>query len=315
MEPEGRYTLVGVLVLAVVIGAAAALIWLTGAASQIAYQSYTIYFRQQSMDGLAVGSPVKMRGIKVGVVDRYRFAEGKDEAVRVTVKVDAGVPVRENALAYVKRNLVTGLASVEIANPDNTRSLLQSVLPGERYPVIAEGRSDLDKVATAVSRLAENGANVLERMNTLLSDENQRAIAQTLQNLTELSDHLAHNQQGLDATVQSIKDASDEFRLAGASIRQAATRADGSIQGLSQNATLALKEATRAMEKLQQETAAISVKIQALSDSGTLELTQVGREVRTSADALTTAGRRLSNPRAVLFGPGKQQLGPGEKQP
>ena len=313
MEPEGRYTLVGVLVLAVAIGAAVALVWLSGAASGIAYQSYTIYFRKQSMDGLAVGSPVKMRGVKIGVVDRYRFATGGDDAVSVVVKVDAGVPVRENALAYVKRNLVTGLAAVEITNPDNTHPLLQTPPPGERYPVIAEGRSDLDKVATAVSRLAENGADVLERMNTLLSDDNQRAIARTLQNLTELSDHLAHNQAGLDAAVQGIRDAADEFRFAGASISQAATRAEGSIQGVSQNATAALREATRAMEKLQQETTAVSARLQALTETSTLELTQAGREVRAASDAVTTAGRRLANPRAALFGPGKQQLGPGEK--
>ena len=35
-------------------------------------------------------------------------------------------------------------------------------------------------VATAVSRLAINGAQVLEKMNTLLSDDNQRSINRTL---------------------------------------------------------------------------------------------------------------------------------------
>ena len=315
MEAEARYTLVGMMVVGVVAALAVALVWLAGAADHIAYQTYTIYFRQQSMDGLAVGSPVKMRGIKVGVVDGYRFAQGNEESVSVTVKVDAGVPVRSSAHAYVKRNLVTGIAAVEIANRDNTSPMLKDVAQGERYPVIAEGRSDLDKVATAVSRLAENGAQVLDRMNTLLSDENQRAISQTIHNLNELSGHLAANKQSLDAAVQGIKDASDEFRFAGASISQAATRAEGSIQGVGQNASVALKEAARAMEKLQKESALISNKIQELSETGTLELTNVGRDVRAGADALTTAGQHLSNPRAILFGPGKQQLGPGEKQP
>lgn len=315
METEGRYTLVGTLVLAVVALMAVAIVWLAGAADQIAYQTYTLYFKQQSLDGLAIGSPVKMRGIKVGVVDSYRFAQGGDEAVSVTARIDEGVPVHVGAEAYIKRNLVTGIASVEINNGPSSSPLLVEVPKGERYPVIAEGSSDIDKVATALSRLAVNGAQVLEKMNNLLSDENQRSISQTLANLNELSGHLAANKESLDAAVQGIRDASDEFRFAGASISQAATRAEGSILSVGDNANAALKEATLAMEKLQRDAGLISGQIQQLTETGTLELTNVSRDIRTSADTLTTAGQRLSDPRSILFGPGPQQLGPGEKLP
>ncbi len=315
METEGRYTLVGVLVLAVIGLMTLAIVWLAGAADQIAYQTYTLYFKQQSLDGLAVGSPVKMRGIKIGVVDGYRFANGRDEAVSVTARIDEGVPVHAGAAAYIKRNLVTGIAAVEIDNGPSTGPLLDEAPKGERYPVIAEGTSDIDKVATAVSRLAINGAQVLEKMNTLLSDENQRSINRTLANLNELSAHLVANKASLDAAVQGIRDASDEFRFAGASISQAVTRAEGSILTVGQNAESALNEARVAMEKLQRDATQISERIEQFTETGTLELTNVSRDVRTSADTLTTAGQRLSEPRSILFGPNPQQLGPGEKLP
>lgn len=315
METEGRYTLVGALVLGVVALMTLAIVWLAGAADHIAYQTYTIYFKQQSLDGLAVGSPVKMRGIKVGVVDSYRFVQHDDEAVSVTARVDEGVPVHQGAAAYIKRNLVTGIAAVEIDNGPTSGALLDEAPRGERYPVIAEGSSDIDKVATAVSRLAENGAEVLEKMNVLLSADNQRAVTQTLANLNELSAHLAANKSSLDAVVQGIRDASDEFRFAGASISQAATRAEGSIVGVGDNANIALKEAVAAIGKLQKDAAEVTARIQQLSEAGTLEITNISRDVRTSADALTNAGQRLSNPRAILFGPAKQQLGPGETLP
>lgn len=315
METEGRYTLVGILVLAVVAALAAALVWLAGAADRIAYQTYTLYFQKQSLDGLAVGSAVKMRGIKVGVVDSYRFARGGDEAVAVIARIDEGVPVHTGAEAYIKRNLVTGIAAVEIDNGPSTNPLLVQAPPGERYPVIAEGSSDIDRVATAVSRLSVNGAQVLEKMNSLLSEDNQRAIGRTLANLDELSSHLAANKQSLDALVQGMRDAADEFRFAGASISQAATRAEGSIVGVGDHANAALKEAVAAMEKLQRDAALIATRIQQFADTGSLEMTNVSRDVRTSADALTTAGQRLSEPRAILFGPSRQQLGPGEKLP
>jgi phospholipid/cholesterol/gamma-HCH transport system substrate-binding protein len=315
METEGRYTLVGILVMGALALMVMAILWLAGGADRIAYQTYSIYFRQQSLDGLAVGSPVKMRGIKVGVVDSYRFAQGEDDAVRVVTRIDEGVPVHQGAVAYIKRNLVTGIAAVEINNGPGEAPLLVEAPEGERFPVIDEGSSEIDKVATAVTRLAENGAQVVERMNTLLSDENQQAISATLANLKELSGHLAANKQSLEAVVQGIRDASDEFRFAGASISQAATRAEGSIAAVGENANEALKEAARAMDKLQQETVMISLRIQELTETGTLEMTNISREVRAGADAMTTAGRRLSEPRAILFGPGSQQLGPGEGNP
>jgi phospholipid/cholesterol/gamma-HCH transport system substrate-binding protein len=256
-----------------------------------------------------------MRGIKVGVVDSYRFAKGGDEAVSVTARIDEGTPIRVGAEAYIKRNLVTGIASVEINNGPGDNPLLAGVPRDERYPVIAEGSSDIDKVATALSQLAVNGAQVLERMNTLLSDENQRSINQTLANLNELSAHLAANKQDFDAAARGVRDATDEFRVASASIGQAATRAEESIASIGQNADIALKEAAVAMESLQREASLISGQIQQLAETSTLELGNLSRDVRTSADALGTAGQRLSDPRAILFGPGAQQLGPGEEQP
>jgi phospholipid/cholesterol/gamma-HCH transport system substrate-binding protein len=124
MEAEGRYTLVGTVVLTVLGLLAVALAWLAGGTDHASYQTYTIYFRHQTMEGLAVGGPVKMRGIKVGDVDSYHFVIGAQEAVGVRVKIDAGVPVRSSASAYVKRNLVTGIAAIEITNRDNTSPML-----------------------------------------------------------------------------------------------------------------------------------------------------------------------------------------------
>lgn len=315
METEGRYTVVGALVLAVIALLTLSIVWLTGAADRIAYQTYTLYFKQQSLDGLAVGSPVKMRGIKVGAVAGYRFARGGDEAVSVTARIDEGVPIHEGAAAYIKRNLVTGIATVEINNGLSSSPLLLEAPRGERYPVIAEGSSDIDKVATAVSRLAVNGAQVLEKMDTLMSEKNQRAISQTLANLNELSGYLAANKTSLDETAKGIRDASADIRLAAASVSQAAARIEDSVVGVSKNADATLKETAAAMGELQRDASLISERIQQLTETGTLEMTNVSRDVRTSADVLTTAGQRLSNPRDILFGPGKQQLGPGETLP
>ncbi len=313
MEAEARYTLVGAIVLATAALVVLAILWVAGRADDIAYRHYTIYFRSQSMDGLDVDSAVKMRGIRVGMVRDFDFVTEPDDAVRVVVKVSEDAPVRQGALAYVKRNIVTGLATIEIANPKDPAPFLDKAPKGEKHPVISEGTSELDNVASAVSRMAENGALVLDKINTLLSEENQARVSATLANLEEISGHLADSKGTLDAAIQGIRDASDEFRFAGASISQAATQAEGSITEVGKNAQVTLQEAARTLEGLQKETLLISERLQALSDAGTLELGAMSRDVRTAADAVTTAGQKLSNPRALLLGPGKQQPGPGER--
>jgi phospholipid/cholesterol/gamma-HCH transport system substrate-binding protein len=313
METEGRYTLVGIVVLGIMVALTLAIVWLAGGANRIAYQTYSVYFAHQSLDGLAVGSPVKIRGIKVGVVDGYRFSGGTGEAVRVTVRIDEGVPVLDNAVAYIKRNLVTGIATVEIRNAPGSTTPLTLVPPGEHYPVIAEGKSDLDNVANAVSTLAENGAQVLQRMNTLLSDDNQRMLLHTIRNLDALAANLASNKNDITAALKGVEQATADFSVASAAVTQAAAHTDTNVRELSQNASVALQEATVAMRSLQQDSALITARIQDLSETSSLELTNMSRDVRTSADALTIAGQRLSDPRAAIFGAGKAVGGPGEK--
>ncbi len=315
METEGRYALVGTVVLAVAALLGVAVFWLAGTADRIAYRAYTLYFSQQSLDGLAVGSAVKMRGIKVGVVDGYRFARDAEDSVSVTARIDEDVPIHQGAAAYIKRNLVTGIASVEIDNGPTDAALLDAAPAGERYPVIAEGRSDMDKVATAFSRMGVNGAEVLEKMNAMLSDDNRRAFNEILDNLNELSAHLNASKGRFDETLQGVRDATDEFRLAGASIGQAASRAEGSIVSMQRNADAALQEAVTTLTSLRMDASDISERIQQLSETGTLEIVNLSRDLRTSADAFTAAGQELANPRAILFGPSKEQLGPGEKLP
>ncbi|MGA7181680.1 MAG: MlaD family protein [Thiobacillaceae bacterium] len=313
MEAEAKYTVVGVVVLLVAALLSLGLIWLGGWGDTIAYKHFNIYFNNQSMDGLDIGSAVKMRGIKVGAVTALDLSSGHQGGVRVGIKVDENTPVRQGAQAYVKRNVVTGLATVEITNTDPSAALLTQVQEGEQYPVISESSSDLDKVATAVSRMAENGAEVLEKMNGVLTDRNSKALAKTLVNLEDISNYLVQNKQSMGETIQALKAAADQFRIAATSISQAANQAQGSIAGVGNQATVTLKEAAKAMEDLQKESSAISRKLQTLTDTGSVEITSIGRDVRSSADAIAVAGRRLSNPRSLLLGSGKSKPGPGEK--
>jgi phospholipid/cholesterol/gamma-HCH transport system substrate-binding protein len=313
MEAEAKYTLVGVVVLLSVALGVSVVVWLAGWSDTISYKYFSIYFNKQSMDGLDINSAVKMRGIKVGAVTSLNLSRRDQGGVRVNVKVSENTPVNQGAQAYVKRNIVTGLSTIEITDPDPSAPLLTQVPKGEKYPVIAEGSSDIDKVATALSSMAENGAQVLAKMNGVLTEQNSRALARTLANLENLSAYLAENKNSMGETLRALHAAAEEFRTAGASVASAAAQAQDSIKDLSGQADMTLKEAADAMQKLQQQTIDVSKKLESLANTGSVEFTQIGRDVRTGADAVTAAGNRLANPRSLLLGIGKAKPGPGEK--
>jgi phospholipid/cholesterol/gamma-HCH transport system substrate-binding protein len=313
METEARYTLVGSAVLLIVLLLAASLVWVMGGADRISYQHYTIYFHNQSMDGLDINSAVKLRGIKVGVVTDYAFVAGNKEAVRVNIKLDESTPIHINSQAYIKRNIVTGLATVEISNPDATSPLLTTISPNEQYPVIAEGSSDLDKVTTDLSQMAENGAVLLNKMNTMLSDDNRAAVTATLHNVQVLSAQLIAHKEMLDHAIQSFEDASDAVKLSANNFNQTTSHLDSNIQTLSDNANNTLTQATAALGDLQQQSVVISRQLQMLTNTANYQLNQISRDVHQSANTITTTGQRLANPRNLIFGSGKSEPAPGEQ--
>lgn len=312
MEAEARYTLVGVLVMAVVLALGVVIVWLVGGAGSYDYLRYAVYFRHQSMDGLNVDSSVRLRGVKVGKVQGYSFAH--NDAVEVLLDVREGTPIRQGAQAYVERNIVTGLASIEVVNPSTPAPLLLRT-PGQPYPVIAEGRSDLDKVATALSKLSENGAQVLAKLNDILSDQNRLNVDQTLHNLNLITGSLAHDRRRIATTLNSVQQAAATFNHAAVHVSQVVDQTGASFASVAQGASVTLQRTNSALVDLQRQTDNISLKLQTLSDNGMLEFSSLSRGVLDASSTLSNVSQGFANPRSLVFGPNPRMLGPGEKTP
>jgi phospholipid/cholesterol/gamma-HCH transport system substrate-binding protein len=277
MEPEARFTAIGAILLALLLAAAAATVWLTRSGPRSDFRYYTIYFERQSLQGLQVGGDVEIRGVQVGRVERFSIARDNINRVQVTIRIDGRTPVSTNTVAVVGRKLLTGLARIDLVTPGRPGPELTAVNAGERYPVIAEGQSDLEQIADAVNGLAAKGASVLKSVDELLSAENRDAIAETL------------------AGIRGMADA----------IRKTAERAER----VAVSADAATKEARVTLRDLSRAAAAL----ERTADVGVNELRATTQELRSSAEIVARTADRLDNPRTVIFGPSPSQLGPGEK--
>lgn len=313
MEPEARYTTVGATLLALVVAVVLAMTWLARTGARADFRYYTIYFERQSLEGLQIGGDVNMRGVKVGRVESYSISRQNINRVQVTVRIDRNSPVSTNTVAIVDRNILTGLARINLATPGQPGPELAEVPTGESYPVIPEGESDIEQLTGAMNRLAITGAKALTNMEELLNQENREAFGATLANLRQISAALSKRMGRLDEVADALAKSAVEFGKSSQDIAVAVERVSAGAQPAIKQADATLRELARAVQALERETTALAKRLEQATDSGAHEIRATAQELRSSAEILSRAADRLQDPRAVIFGPSAAQLGPGER--
>lgn len=329
MEAEARYTYVGIGVLVLIASLLTGVLWLKNVGGKGDFNRFAIHFEKQALDGLEVGADVTLRGIKVGRVEDYALAGDKLNRVRVAVRVDRRAPVRTNTVAVVTRNFVTGIAAIMLVNGEPPGAPLVDIPEGETYPIIGEGRSGLDEIAGRVSQVGELASVTLNSLNQLFDAKNREAMIATVRSLRDLSAGLNKRLGALDKTLASADEAASRFASASAQLGDAgqriATVAESSGTRLERTLTetdrtlvetqAAVRQLTQAASAVQQQAVATAKR---LEDSAGRVDDQLGAallELQMTVETATRVLDGLREPRAALLGPGKAQLGPGERLP
>lgn len=337
METRASYVLVGAFVLALVAGTAAFVVWLAKVEIDRAFASYDIYF-EGSVSGLREGGVVQYHGVPVGTVTSIEIDPENVERVRVAIEVGAETPIRADVVATLQIQGITGLSFVQLSGGSNEAGPLEAK-PGERYPVLASRVSGLERVFETVPQLVQKFTELVERAMILLSDENQQAFAETLDNVRDLTGALAGETDNFhavmadtQATIVAVRATAEEAEALAGELRTSATRltesvdvalaqitataatADENIAGVGQDAraTLAkVDETAEAATRLANEMTALVEEnrgpISAFSESGLYELSQFITEARGLVSVLTQIAAQMErDPTRFLLG-GQQQ--------
>ncbi|MCW5576072.1 MAG: MCE family protein [Burkholderiales bacterium] len=312
MEPEAKYTVVGATVLVLLAMIVAAIVWLKSSGGEGNETAFKIYFAKQSLEGLQIRSDVKMQGIRVGAVTGFRISARRPGSVEVLIRVDGATPVRMSTRAMVERQLLTGIASIRLTNADEDSPLLTAAPPDEPYPLIAEGESEY-KLTESMAQVAQRADETMQRINIVLSDENQVALSEILINLRRISGDMSRSMAGFDRTLASLGGAADEVRSMSIAVREDAQRLASRYDALGETSAVAVRDIAAAVARMSADVGKLSGRMDALLADGNVELRVTAQELRTTADALGAAARRLGDPSRALFGPAESALGPGER--
>jgi phospholipid/cholesterol/gamma-HCH transport system substrate-binding protein len=187
METRAHYVAVGAFVLAVIVLGFVAVLSLGKVEFAQDLKRYYIFFKG-SVVGLSKGSLVQYNGITVGRVVDVRVDPDDLEKIQVTVEIDQNlVPIKTDARAFVDTNLLSGVATIQIRGGTRDAKELEPE-PGHRYPVIAAGSSVFQRVSEAGPQLLDRLTVAADNLNDLLSDENRKAVSDTLRNLRTITE-------------------------------------------------------------------------------------------------------------------------------
>jgi len=195
-----NYTLVGLFVL--VLGAVllAGLLWLaSGGAFQKKYDLYRA-IEDESVAGLNLNAPVKYNGVDIGKVQEIRLDAGNPNRVNLIFAIERGTPIKDDTVAVLKTQGLTGIAYVELSGGTRAAPLLQMGTDGE-LPVIRTVPSlgaRLENVLTTVLTKLDSTSN---NLNALLSAENQASFRNALADIAAVAHTLAARKGELDAGI------------------------------------------------------------------------------------------------------------------
>jgi len=204
METKANYVAVGAFVLACVIGLVVTIMWLAGVQYSQEYAYYQAFFKG-SVTGLGKGTVTRYNGIEVGRITDLQFDPSDPQRVIVTMQVQPNLNIREDSVASIDSQGLTGGAFVEITGGTPNSPLLVA-REGQRYPVIRTKQSTFAQLQQSAPEVVAKLNVAASRLNDLLNDNNRRAITHILANLDETTQVIARRSADIDATIAHAND-------------------------------------------------------------------------------------------------------------
>ncbi len=322
MENKAHALIAGAFVLVVAALLAALAFWLTRDNTERDFYEMST---GEIISGLQPQAAVRFRGVPVGKVERIGFDSKVKGNVLIRISIDRAAPVTKTTFATVASQGVTGLGFIQLDDDQNSPERLAP--NNDDPPRIPLKPGTLDKLLKQSDAIFSQAEQATTRLNQLLSDENQKAVAGAVNQLAEAAGSINRVARELPPTVAA-------FAETAGSISRIAKGLQPTVAGLpalSRDTTATMKalnaaaddvsEAARrlnekggALDKLAEGGTALTAGIETFSAA---TLPKVGEVADEAARAIRQLRRTLNgvedNPQALIFGNGPPLPGPGEE--
>lgn len=191
MKRENEFA-VGLVVIAALAVVVAGALWLSGAHLGRSEAVYTARFR--TVGGLGVGSPVVLRGVRVGRIEAIRLAPGN--WVEADLKIYSGVTAPEKPAVIAASASLFGewaatlISSDPLPNDPNVRQALieAQAAGGGKWP--GATLPDIGQLTAQASRIATDIGTVAARVQTAFDSQAVSDLRRSIRDFGQIADRL-----------------------------------------------------------------------------------------------------------------------------
>ncbi|HKP35038.1 MAG TPA: MlaD family protein [Sphingomicrobium sp.] len=245
METRSNYVMVGAVTMALLAGVLLFIVWLAGLSNK-STKCYDVYFAQ-AVGGLNKGSNVTFSGVPVGQVQKISLLPNRPEFVWVRIEVDEQTPVLQGTSAQIHGVGFTGVSEIQLTGAERGRPPIQQVGP-QGCPVIPATSGGISALLNSAPELIDRIQRLTERLTELLSDKNQNAIADILENIDTTSKVLAERAPDL---ADAIADARIAVRNAGVAAEHVTVLTDSTNRLINEQGRPAAEDLRKSIASVQ----------------------------------------------------------------
>ncbi len=195
METRASYVIVGAFVLSFFIAIVASVVWLADVDIDEDTVLYDIFF-EGSVSGLSVGNPVRYGGIPIGIVTDMRISSDRFGEIQVIIEVPADTPIREDAVARLEAQGITGVSFIQLSGGSEDAPPL-TAKPGQERAEIQSEQSALQQVFESAPEIMQGLEELVGQATAMLSNDNLDNINRTLGNIARFSDALSESSENI----------------------------------------------------------------------------------------------------------------------
>jgi phospholipid/cholesterol/gamma-HCH transport system substrate-binding protein len=203
MENKVSYILIGLFVFILTVATIGFILWLGKYVQSDVYRYYKVVTKE-SVSGLNLKAPVKVRGVSVGEVKDISINSENSEEVEVLIRVKEGTPIKEDTYALIELQGITGLSYIQLQGGLNKSALLKTGKTNESYGVIPSHPSIFSRVDQTIGDIGEKTKHLLDKTDVVMNEKNLENFAKILSNLEKIT-------SSLNTTLETISSKEDDF--------------------------------------------------------------------------------------------------------
>ena len=216
METKPKTFLVGLFMLTLLTLGVLFVLWFSKVDFKDAEAVYQINF-EGPVTGLRVNENVLYQGIPIGKVKKIKIDREDAASIKVFVTIRKPYLIRENSIANIEAQGLTGNTFIQIRGTTKESPQLQKQ-KGQKYPLIKSRRSSIDTLFSEAPLILEKLSRVTTQLEKFFNDEMIQNTSQTLQNLRKVTQDLSEGPDSLKYSLRDFRRALTKFDKASGSL-------------------------------------------------------------------------------------------------